>query len=210
VLTTVVLVRHGETDWNRERRFQGHADVPLNDAGVAQAHELAERLDGERFAAVYTSPLVRAAQTAAIVAARQGLAPQEDAALKEVDLGSWTGLTVSEVEARFPEGFALWAERRATGWEGGETYDELAARVVPGVQVLADRHRGGKVLVVTHGGPMRALLASALSLHEHQVHSAVGPLENCAVVRIGFRDGKLEAADRRPWPGPTRTAPRSG
>jgi broad specificity phosphatase PhoE len=195
VLTTVVLVRHGETDWNRERRFQGHADVPLNEAGLDQARELASRLAGERFAAVYTSPLLRASQTAAIVATPLGLEPHADAAFKEVDVGSWTGLTVSEVETRFPEGYARWSEWRATGWDDGETYGDLAARVVRRVKGLAERHRGESVLAVTHGGPMRALLAAALSLDEHEVLGVVGPLGNCAVARIAVRDGRIERAD---------------
>jgi broad specificity phosphatase PhoE len=195
VHTTVALVRHGETDWNRDRRFQGHADVPLNDAGLAQARELAASLDGERFAAVYTSPLLRAAQTAKILAAQLGVEAREHASLKEVDVGSWSGFTVTEVEARFPEGFARWADWRTTGWEDGESYEQLSERVVSGVLEIAARHPGDRVLAVTHGGPMRAVLASALRLELHEVHGAVGPLGNCEVAWIAVRDGRIEAVD---------------
>jgi broad specificity phosphatase PhoE len=195
VLTTVALVRHGETDWNRERRFQGHADVPLNEAGLAQARELAASLDGERFAAVYTSPLLRASQTAEILAARLGVAAREHASLKEVDVGSWSGFTVTEVEARFPDGFARWADWRTTGWEDGESYEQLSERVLSGVLEVAARHAGDRVLAVTHGGPMRAVLASALRLDLHEVHAAVGPLGNCAVAWIAVRNGRVEAVD---------------
>ncbi|HEU0337127.1 MAG TPA: histidine phosphatase family protein, partial [Gaiellaceae bacterium] len=101
-MATVLLARHGETDWNREGRFQGHADPPLNDLGRAQARELADRLAREPLAAVYASPLRRAYETAEIVAATHDLPLRSVAGLREVDVGSWSGLTRSEIEARFP------------------------------------------------------------------------------------------------------------
>jgi broad specificity phosphatase PhoE len=195
VRTTVHLVRHGETDWNRERRFQGHADIPLNEAGLEQARVLAASLDGERFSAVYTSPLRRAVQTAEILAARLGVAAREHEALKEVDVGSWSGYTVPEIQARFPEGFARWVDWRTTGWEDGEHYEQFSRRVVGGVLEVAERHAGGRLLAVTHGGPIRALLAAARGLEVHEVHATVGPLSNCAVVHIAVREGKIEAVD---------------
>src|SRR5580765_6857553 len=100
-MATLVLVRHAESTWNAEGRWQGHADPPLSDAGRAQAEALAEDLAGERFDAVYTSDLARAAQTAEIIARRFGLPAVSDPALREVDVGSWSGLTREEVAARF-------------------------------------------------------------------------------------------------------------
>jgi broad specificity phosphatase PhoE len=97
VATTIVLVRHGETDWNRDNRFQGHADPPLNDNGRAQARVLAAELRTQRFAAAYTSPLRRAAETAAILADGLGLEAVPETSLKEVDVGSWTTHRRSEV-----------------------------------------------------------------------------------------------------------------
>ena len=134
--TTIVLVRHGETDWNRDNRFQGHADPPLNDTGREQARVLATELSTESFAAAYTSPLRRAAETAAILGAALGIDAVPDGSLMEVDVGSWSGLTRTEVEARFPEGFARWLEY-GHGWDDGETYDELGARVVSGLADIA-------------------------------------------------------------------------
>ena len=126
--TTLVLVRHGETDWNRERRYQGHADTPLNTAGRRQARELATILRSDGLSAVYTSPLRRASETATIVAAELGLEARELEALREIDVGDWQGLTVDEVRAQFPEQVAAaWH----SGWLDGETYDELSARVLP-------------------------------------------------------------------------------
>jgi broad specificity phosphatase PhoE len=193
--TTIVLVRHGETDWNLERRFQGHADVPLNETGRAQALELAERLAGESFSTAYTSPLRRASETAEILAARLGFDVHPDESLKEVHVGSWSGLAVHEVEARFPEGYARWVEWRCAGWDDGETYDELAERVVRGLREIARRHPGKCVLAVTHGGPIRSAMAVALGLSLDEVGSRLRSLENCAAVRVAVEDGILEPVD---------------
>jgi broad specificity phosphatase PhoE len=195
VATTIVLVRHGETDWNRERRFQGHADISLNEAGRRQAHVLADALAGEPFAAGYTSPLRRAVETAEIVAARLDLSVDASEGLMEVDVGSWSGLTTAEVEQRFPDGFSTWAETRAGGWTDGETYDELGARVVAELLEIAKRHPGEHVLAVTHGGPIRSVLAAAAGLPFASGRAKIGFVENCAVVRITIREGEIEEVD---------------
>src|SRR5215211_9126850 len=101
-VTTILLARHGETDWNREGRFQGHADPPLNRTGRAQAFDLSRALAAEKLAAMYSSPLRRALETAEIVAASHGLEPVTVDGLREVDVGSWSGLTRAEIEQRFP------------------------------------------------------------------------------------------------------------
>ena len=189
VPTTIVLVRHGETDWNRERRFQGHADRPLNEAGRLQARGLAESLAGEDLSAVYSSPLRRASETAAIVAGHLGLEPVELEALREIDVGDWQGLTVDEVRARYPEQAEVaWR----SGWPNGETYDELGARVVPALVAVAREHEGRRVLGVTHAGPIRAALSAATGLSHEQSRAQIGRLENCAVFRFVVRDGALE------------------
>lgn len=190
-----MLVRHGETDWNRERRFQGHADVPLNASGRAQVRTLAEELAGERFAAAYTSPLRRAAESAEILAATLGVELHASEALREVDVGSWSGLTVDEVESRYPEGFARWIDWRCEGWEDGEAYEDFSRRVVGGLRELAVRHPDEQVLAVTHGGPIRSALASALGLSLDEVRGRIAALENCATVRIAVRDGIIERVD---------------
>jgi broad specificity phosphatase PhoE len=192
VPTTIVLVRHGETDWNRERRFQGHADTPLNEAGRRQAVELADALRDEGLTAVYTSPLRRAAETADIVARRLGLEAAELEALREIDVGDWQGLTVDEVKARFPERLDVaWR----SGWPNGETHDQLSARVLPALIRLDRTHAGGRVLGVTHAGPIRVALAAASGLSHEEARSQVGPLANCAVFRFAIRDGHLEAEE---------------
>jgi broad specificity phosphatase PhoE len=187
--TTLVLVRHGETDWNRERRFQGHADMPLNDVGRRQAHELAGALREETLGAVYTSPLQRASETARIVAAALGLEARELEALREIDVGDWQGMTVDEVKTRFPE-LAEVAWR--SGWPNGETHDELGARVLPALLELERTHPDERVLGVTHAGPIRVALAAAAGLTHEQSRSTFGPLANCAVFRFVIRESALE------------------
>ena len=192
--TTIVLVRHGETDWNRENRFQGHADTPLNDAGRAQARALALELGRDRFHAVYSSPLLRAHETALILAASLHLEIEKTDALREVDVGSWSGLTRTEVEARFPDGFRRWLGY-GHGWTDGETYDELGARVVSGLQRIAAEHPHGTVLAVTHGGPIRSALAVAEGVPFDEARRSIHVVGNCAIVRLAVRDGELERVD---------------
>jgi broad specificity phosphatase PhoE len=195
VATTIVLVRHGETDWNRERRFQGHADVALNEAGRAQVAALAEELADERFAAAYTSPLRRAAESAEILAARLALVVHPNDALGEVDVGSWSGLTIREVEERFPDGFERWSDWKVEGWEDGEQYEDFGRRVVGGLLEIAGWHPGEQVLAVTHGGPIRTALAAAVGPSAADARGPNIVVGNCAVVRIAVREGVIQAVD---------------
>lgn len=180
--TVLLLARHGETTWNAEGRWQGHADPPLSDRGKWQAADLAQRLAGDGIAAVVSSDLWRARETAAIVAGVLGLDVGEDRDLREIDVGSWSGLTRAEVAERFPEGFARW-QAGEIGHDG-ETREELTARVVAALLRVAAAHPGERVLVVTHGGAIRAARRAATG-------SAGEPVANCAVVPLLVRDGGL-------------------
>jgi 2,3-bisphosphoglycerate-dependent phosphoglycerate mutase len=193
VLTTIVLVRHGETNWNRDRRFQGHADIPLSAAGLDQMRELADRIADQSFSVVYTSPLRRASESAELLAERLGVEVRPSDALKEVDVGAWSGLTVHEVQDRFPDGFAHWVQWRCAGWSDGETYEQLGRRVVDGLGEIAKEHGGKRVLAVTHGGPIRCAAAAALRVPLHEVRDRLGPVGNATMVRIDVRDGTIEA-----------------
>ena len=99
-MTTILIARHGETDWNREGRYQGHADPPLNATGRAQAGQLAETLTGARLEAVYSSDLRRAAETGTIVGERLGLPVNKEPGLREIDVGTWQGLTQAQIDGR--------------------------------------------------------------------------------------------------------------
>ena len=187
--TTLLLVRHGETDWNAVGRWQGHADPPLNAVGRAQAAALADELAGGAFDALYASDLRRAVETAAILGLRLGLETLERADLREIDVGSWSGLTRAEVAARFPEGFARW-QAGEIGHDG-ETREQLATRVVGALLDVASAHPGGTVLVVTHGGAIRAA-------RRHATGSAGDPVPNCTVTRLAVVAGELVAGDTAP------------
>lgn len=163
-MALLYLVRHGETDWNREQRWQGHYDRPLSLFGRMQASAAARRLAGERISRVLSSDLKRAWQTAEIIAEACGLEPQADRRLREVDVGSWAGLTRQEAKERFPEGFA---RRRAggKGWEGGESYEEMDERVRGYVtQVVASARGSERIAIVCHSGVVRMLVVHALGL----------------------------------------------
>jgi len=168
-MTELLLVRHAETEWNREGRWQGHADPPLNEAGRAQAQALAEVLTGEEVDAIYTSDLRRAAETAEILAGALGRPVTPDPGLREIDVGSWSGLTRAEVAERYP------------GWEthDGESREELEARVVAAVRRIAQRHPNGRVVIVTHGGSIR-------SLQRHVYGDPKDVIQNCGLQRLDF------------------------
>lgn len=189
-MTTVLLARHGESDWNVARRWQGHADRPLTEAGRAQADVLAERLDEVDLDAVYASDLRRARETAEVVARRKGLTVEIVPELREVDVGSWSGLTRAEAEERFPDGFRRWLEG-GPGWENGETYEEMAERTGRAVRAIAAEHPRGRVLLVTHGGPIRAVHSFALGLDLH-AYRRIRPVEpNARLSAVCIEGGRF-------------------
>ena len=143
----ITLVRHGETDWNRQKRIQGTTDIPLNETGIAQARDAAAHLSGAGYAAVYASPLSRALHTARIIAGASGLPePRTYADLRERAFGEGDGLTDAEFGARF-----------GADVPGRETRAAVVQRVLPVLEELAQRHAGSAVLVVTHGAVISSL-----------------------------------------------------
>lgn len=186
-MTEILLARHGETDWNRESRFQGRADPPLNELGRVQAAGLAETLAGEAVAAVYTSPLRRALETAEVVASPHRLTPAAVEDLREVDVGSWQGLTRSEVEQRFPEEFQRWLDY-GRGWDDGETYEQMGTRVIAALEELAWKHDGERIIAITHGGPIRAALARAAGTSYSDARRAGPSIGNGFVARFAVGD----------------------
>jgi len=163
-MTVLYLVRHGETTWNRERRWQGQNDMPLTALGREQADAVARRVAGESLDAIYASDLARAWETAAAIAAATGLDPVAEPGLREVDVGSWAGLTPAEVRERDPDGLARW-EAGGTGWQDGETYEAMAQRAVATAErICASRPGSEHVALVCHGGVIRGLVMHALGL----------------------------------------------
>ncbi|HXF82075.1 MAG TPA: histidine phosphatase family protein [bacterium] len=161
--TRLYLLRHGETTWNLARRYQGTLDSPLSEAGRAQTLRLREALRGAPLRAVYSSPLPRAAATAAAVAAPHGLPVLHCPGLAEIRVGEWEGLTVSEIEARHGEVMRRWHEApHQMRLPGGETLEELRARAWDAIADLRRRHAGEAVAAVAHGGVNKAILLTVL------------------------------------------------
>jgi probable phosphoglycerate mutase len=164
-LTTFALVRHGQTDWNAERRLQGSTDIPLNDVGRAQAREAAAVLAGQQWDAIVSSPLSRAAETAALIAAGLGLSVARHVPeLTERSFGPAEGMQAGpELEAlRIPGGF-----------QGAESEDEAASRGLASLEALAGEYRGGRVLVIAHGTLLRVSLSRAIGRTLSSIDNAV-------------------------------------
>lgn len=176
-MTELYLVRHGETEWNAARRIQGRTDIPLNDTGREQARQAAELLARRRWQGVYTSPLGRAHETARIIADRLGLEGVTDIdALVERDYGEAEGMGFDEIEALYPEGVRA---------PGQETREEVAARVVPALLELAERHPGERLVIVSHGGAIRSVLQTAEPGTRHP------RITNASVHSFRVEDGAL-------------------
>jgi broad specificity phosphatase PhoE len=168
-VTTLLLIRHGETDWNAEGRLQGHTDRPLNDFGRRQAGALAERLAGDGITAVYSSDLARALETAEILAARLELPVVTNPDLRERNWGSWEGLTGTE---------------RDRVEYVGESTDAHGERMVRAVRRIAEQHPGERVVVVTHGGSLRRIQIATYGM-------ALPVIENCSVWAVAHEDGSF-------------------
>ena len=172
-MTELLLVRHGETDWNASGRLQGHTDRPLNEYGRRQARELAERLAGDGISFVYASDLARARETAEIIAARLGLEVAVDPDLREKNWGNWEGLTPDErVEVEFE----------------GESTEEHRDRVLRAVRRIVAAHPEERGVVVTHGGSLRRIQAAVSGV-------ALPVIDNCAVWGLAHEDGTFRPID---------------
>jgi 2,3-bisphosphoglycerate-dependent phosphoglycerate mutase len=190
-MTDLLLIRHGQTDFNRELRFQGHVDAPLNATGHAQAARLAARLADEDLDVVVSSDLLRARDTAAPLLARRPLPSRLDPAWREQAFGELEGLIVSEVPARHPTLWAAWSRHEAdSAPPGGESYRAFHARVMTALNALAEAHAGARIAVFTHGG--------ALDMVWRDLHGLplAGPrqceIPNTGVNRLRWASGRLE------------------
>lgn len=198
-MTTLFFVRHGETEWNRIGRWQGHADIPLTEEGKQQAATLAERFvtEGEQFDHIYASDLGRALETAQIIAAALHMPVHPLIELREMHLGGWSGLTSDEIRSRYASDWDAFERgvdfRRG---EHGESLADIRARVTAVIERLVGEHPGQRLLVVTHGGTIRAAM--------HYVQQRTGEVKeifigNTSVTEITVQDGQytiVRANDR--------------
>ena len=160
----LLLVRHGQTAWNAQRRYQGHTDLPLNDTGLAQARQLAARLQTQKIDLLISSDLQRAVQTARILAEGRDLPHQTDPRLREINFGVLEGHTFDEGLALWPEVIRQWVEDNNQPPQGGERMDELTGRVLQSYTEVLQSCDGRTVLLVAHGGPLRVILQHALGV----------------------------------------------
>jgi probable phosphoglycerate mutase len=193
----IILIRHGETAWNAERRLQGHLDIPLNAEGERQARLLAEALAPESIDLVVASDLQRARQTAQAVATPRHMPVHAEPGLRERCYGGFEGMLYSEIEQRFPAEFAAWQARDVdavlpSGKNCGETFRQFYTRATDAILCLAAAHPGKTLALVAHGGVLECAYRMALGL----------PLEtprdfkvyNASVNRFRVQDGRLVLA----------------
>jgi broad specificity phosphatase PhoE len=160
----LILVRHGETEWNEQRRYQGQSDVPLSRSGRWQAELVAVRLAGQKIDAVYASDLERAWETAEAIAEYNGLEVTPEPRLRELKFGVLEGLTFDEAQARYPEMIAAWLGDFSYPPEGGETIEGFNARILSLLEDLKQKHDEQVVLLVGHGGSLSEILRVVLGL----------------------------------------------
>lgn len=196
--TTFYIIRHGETDWNATGRWQGMLDVPLNDTGRLQAQRLAQWLaaDGQRFERCYSSDLSRAFETATIVAATLGGEVQPVWALREIDIGSWSGLQSDEIRVRFPQEFAQMEAGEDIRRGGAESFGDLKRRTAELLERLAAEHSGQRLILFTHGGCVRALLLYAQEANGQPTEPFHGHIGNTSITVLrrdaaGWRVGQV-------------------
>lgn len=176
----LLMVRHGESTWNHERRIQGQLDPPLTERGRMQAREIADRLAGHEVVAMYCSDLRRVQQTARPIADAVGMEPVTMVELREIGLGEWEGKTGDELEAEYPE---LWDEwTRRPSWDlvpGGEGQTAFEQRVHRAIDTIFEAHPVGDVLCVTHGGVVQVALSRVVGRSVDGIFPFL--IENCSL-----------------------------
>jgi len=190
-MTELILIRHGETDWNKELRFQGHVDVGLNAVGMEQARRIGLRLAGEPAHRLFASDLLRAQQTAAPVARGLDLSMAVDPALREQNFGDVDGMCVDDIKLQFPLAWDGWLRfEEDFCMPGGETTRQFHARIMDAVYGLVAAHRGETLVIVTHGGVLDMIYRTARSLGLNGPRQSDIP--NAGFNRVRVRDGGID------------------
>ena len=163
-MATLLLVRHGETHWNREKIFRGRADIPLGERGKKQAERVGDALKDRPLEAIYTSPLLRSVKTAEAIAAHHDVPLSKVDEITDIDYGEWQSKALKQVMADYPDLCALWESApHKSRIPGGESLDEVKARALPAILNLADNH-SGEIAVVSHRVVLKVLILSLLGL----------------------------------------------
>lgn len=185
--TTVLLIRHGETEWNKLGKFQGCTDIALSDDGIKQAELLRDRINGD-FDYIYASPLSRAFETAKVVALNTGkevvLAPE----IREINFGEWEGLTLKGIEEKYPEVFKVWRTDKIEGnFCGGDlSLHNASSRATKCILDIVREHKGKKIIIVAHGGIIKAGLIGIFEWNMTMYHKMA--LGNTCINTVTFND----------------------
>lgn len=169
-MTRVYLIRHGQTVWNKEMKYQGHSDTALTEEGLRQARQVAQRFANEKIAAVYASDLSRAYNTAEAIAGKQGLPVATLPALREINFGVWEGLTYTAINEKWSDDMrVLYTTPDELVIPGGETFRQLKERAGNAMDSLVKNHPDETIAVVSHGGTIRTILCAILNIHLNHV-----------------------------------------
>jgi broad specificity phosphatase PhoE len=199
-MTELWLIRHGQTDWNLEGRYQGQSDVPLNPTGLAQAEAFAASLDGQPFDALYSSDLLRAYQTASAISRQTGLPILPDVLLREIHQGQWQGRTLDEVRAVYNESAHASRGRidpAAARAPGGESVLEVSQRMARAADAIAQAHPGQRVLVVSHGLALATLVCQARQIPLSEVYAHIPDNAHAAIINwVEINHGDTENTEK--------------
>lgn len=186
-MTEIIIIRHGETEWNKTGRFQGHSDVPLSAEGRAQAAALGRNLALDHVDAIYASDLTRAMETAAPLAKRFGLEVISDPLLRELNFGAWEGRNFNDVNAENPNSMKnFYTDPEQADIPESEPFPEFQRRVAGRVREIVAQERGKRIVIVSHGASIRILLADILAMPIRSIWH-ISQL-NTAVNKIRFED----------------------
>lgn len=202
-ITQLHVVRHGETEWNRQQRMQGHQDSPLSADGILQAQSLADHLQKVPWTTIYSSRSGRAVKTAEILKQDRPIPIILHDAFKEIHLGAWEGLTKEEVETRYPQQYEdFWNRPDHYQSVGGETFRQLQARVVPMIQDMLTHHQGECLLIVTHTAVVKVILAhfEPRTLHDIWQPPYIHPAFHSLIEVNRDGDAKVISYAKQEWP----------
>jgi len=189
-MVEIILVRHGETNWNSAEIFRGRADVPLNDIGVEQAERLGDYLSGEKIDVIYSSPLQRAVQTAGAIARRQDLDVNTVVNLTDIDYGQWQGLSSDEVADRYPELYQDWLDTpEQVRIPGGESLEDVRCRAMPFLEDAVARCGEGRIVLVSHRVVNKVLICALLGLDNSSFWNV--KMETGGITRFVFDRGRV-------------------
>lgn len=183
--TRIYLIRHGETSWNQELRYQGQSNPELNATGKKQAAALAKTLSEVKFDICYSSDLKRACQTALELIKCRNISIKKIRGLREINYGKWEGLRLDEVRARFMDSLEHWWEKPASARiPGGETLKAFTSRVLLAFLSIIKNHHGKTIAIITHGGPIRVMVGYALGLPFHASRALTLDNASCTLLEV--------------------------